>query len=122
MPHMPPDLIRASGRQRRLAINPATPVGALGGGRGRDRHGAVHDRQPGLGRAAVHRHSLAKIPRLRAIIGKDVALEVDGGIDLDTAPGCRQAGANVFVAGSAIFSEGDPGEAYLAIARAVDER
>jgi ribulose-phosphate 3-epimerase len=44
---------------------------------------------------------------------------VDGGIDPDTAPACRAAGANVFVAGSAIFASGDPGEAYRAIARAV---
>ena len=49
----------------------------------------------------------------------DVAVEVDGGIDPGTAPACREAGASVFVAGSAIFGARDPGEAYLAIARAV---
>jgi ribulose-phosphate 3-epimerase len=45
---------------------------------------------------------------------------VDGGIYPTPAPRCRQAGANVFVAGSAIFGAGDPGEAYRAIARSVD--
>jgi len=49
-----------------------------------------------------------------------VAVEVDGGIDPATAPRCRQAGASVFVAGSAIFSSSDPGEAYSTIARSVE--
>ncbi len=75
---------------------------------------------PGWGGQPFIEHSLQKIPRLRAILADGVALEVDGGIGPQTAPGCREAGANVFVAGSAIFSTGDPGEAYLAIARAVD--
>ncbi len=47
-------------------------------------------------------------------------LEVDGGIDLDTAPRCRAAGASLFVAGSAIFDGPDPAAAYLAIARSLE--
>ncbi len=57
--------------------------------------------------------------RVRAIVGEHVAVQVDGGIEPDTATRCRHAGANVFVAGSAIFGTPDPGEAYRAIARAV---
>ena len=45
-------------------------------------------------------------------------IEVDGGIDLETAPIAVEAGANVLVAGSAIFSRPDPGEAYRAIVAA----
>jgi ribulose-phosphate 3-epimerase len=46
-------------------------------------------------------------------------VEGAGGIDPGPAARCRDAGANVFVAGSAIFDEPDPAEAYRAIARAV---
>ena len=49
----------------------------------------------------------------------DVAVQVDGGVDPHTAPRCRAAGANLFVAGSAIFDESDSAAAYRAIADAV---
>jgi ribulose-phosphate 3-epimerase len=57
---------------------------------------------------------------VRALVGAHVAVEVDGGIESHTAPACRQAGANVFVAGSAIFSAPDPAVSYRAIAASVD--
>jgi len=60
-----------------------------------------------------------KVDRLSAIVPEEVALEVDGGIDAETAPLCRESGANVFVAGSAIFEADEPAEAYRAIARSV---
>jgi len=75
---------------------------------------------PGWGGQPFIAHSLEKLPRVRALVGADVAVEVDGGIDPRTAPACRQAGASVFVAGSAIFSASDPGEAYRAIAASLD--
>jgi ribulose-phosphate 3-epimerase len=75
---------------------------------------------PGWGGQPFIEHSLDKLPRVAHIVGADVAVEVDGGIDPDTAPRCRAAGAGVFVAGSAIFGARDPGEAYSAIARSVD--
>jgi ribulose-phosphate 3-epimerase len=74
---------------------------------------------PGWGGQPFIAHSLDKVRRVRAIVGAEVAVEVDGGIDPDTAPACREAGANVFVAGTAIFDAPAPGEAYLALARAV---
>ncbi len=52
--------------------------------------------------------------------GVRVALEVDGGVDQATAPRCREAGATLFVAGSAIFGARDPGAAYRAIADSID--
>jgi len=75
---------------------------------------------PGWGGQAFIAHSLEKLPRVRALAGDGVAVEVDGGIEAHTAPLCREAGANVFVAGSAIFSAPDPGEAYRAIAASID--
>jgi ribulose-phosphate 3-epimerase len=113
-------LVRDSGACAGVAINPATPVGALA-----EIAHAVDvilcmTVNPGWGGQAFIEHSLDKLPRTRAILGAETALQVDGGIDPATAPRCRQAGANVFVAGSAIFGSGDPGEAYRAIARSVD--
>src|SRR6201999_3583373 len=74
---------------------------------------------PGWGGQAFITHSLDKLPRVRAIVGDDVAVQVDGGIAPDTAAACLRAGASVFVAGSAIFGAADPGEAYRAIAASV---
>jgi ribulose-phosphate 3-epimerase len=73
---------------------------------------------PGWGGQPFIAHSPQKVERVRAIVGSGVAVEVDGGIDPATAPTCRAAGASVFVAGSAIFSSPDPGEAYRAIVAA----
>ncbi len=76
---------------------------------------------PGWGGQPFIASSLEKLPRVRAVTGEGVAVEVDGGIDPRTAPGCRRAGASVFVAGSAIFGERDPAAAYEAIALSLKE-
>lgn len=112
-------LLRGQGVGASVAINPATPVGAVAEITDAIDMVLCMTVNPGWGGQAFIAHSLDKIERLRAILGHDVALEVDGGIDPQTAPGCRKAGANVFVAGSAIFDTSDPGEAYRAIADAV---
>lgn len=111
-------LIRGSGAGVGLAINPGTPVGALAEVVADIDLALCMTVNPGWGGQPFIAHSLDKLPRVRAIVGDDVAVEVDGGIDPSTAPRCRTAGANVFVAGSAIFGADDPGEAYRAIARA----
>jgi ribulose-phosphate 3-epimerase len=59
-----------------------------------------------------------KIARLRRIVGDAVELEVDGGIDVATAPSAAAAGATLFVAGSALFGAPDPAQAYRDIAAA----
>ncbi|HXW59033.1 MAG TPA: ribulose-phosphate 3-epimerase [Solirubrobacteraceae bacterium] len=113
------DLIRDGHANVGAAINPATPVGALAEITAAIDLALCMTVNPGWGGQPFIEHSLQKIPRLRAILGEGTALEVDGGIDADSAPRCGREGANVFVAGSAIFDGPDPGEAYLAIARAV---
>jgi ribulose-phosphate 3-epimerase len=113
-------LIRESGAGVGVAINPGTPVGALA------ELGHTLDIalcmtvNPGWGGQPFIEHSLDKVARSRAILPRETALEVDGGIDPTTASRCREAGASVFVAGSAIFDSDDPGAAYRAIARAVE--
>ncbi|HXN38083.1 MAG TPA: ribulose-phosphate 3-epimerase [Solirubrobacteraceae bacterium] len=114
------NLIRESGAGVGLAINPGTPVGALAEVATDIDLALCMTVNPGWGGQPFIEHSLDKLPRVAHIVGADVAVEVDGGIDPDTAPRCRVAGASVFVAGSAIFGAGDPGEAYRAIARSVD--
>ena len=114
------DLIRQGGAGVGVAINPATPVGALAEVVELLDMALCMTVNPGWGGQLFIAHSPQKIERVRAIVGVGVAVEVDGGIDPATAPRCRQAGASVFVAGSAIFSSSDPGEAYSTIARSVE--
>jgi ribulose-phosphate 3-epimerase len=114
------NLIRESGACVGLAINPATAVGALAEVADVLDLALCMTVNPGWGGQAFIEHSLDKLPRVRALIGADGALEVDGGIDPRTAPRCREVGASLFVAGSAIFNAPDPGEAYGAIVRSLD--
>jgi ribulose-phosphate 3-epimerase len=113
------NLIRDNGACVGVAINPATLPGALAEVAPQLDVALCMTVNPGWGGQPFIEHSLQKIPRVRAVVGDAVAVEVDGGIDVDTAAPCRQAGASIFVAGSAIFGAPEPAEAYRAIARAV---
>jgi len=120
------NLIREHGVKVGVAINPATTVQAL------TEIAATLDLalcmtiNPGWGGQEFMPGSPEKMQRLRALLdersapGEAAAMEVDGGIDPETAPLCRAAGASLFVAGSAIFGAPDPAAAYVAIARSVD--
>jgi ribulose-phosphate 3-epimerase len=112
-------LIRESGAKVGIAINPGTAVGAIAEVAGMIDLALCMTVSPGWGGQPFIEHSLEKIPRLRAILPDGSALEVDGGIDPLTGPRCLGAGANLFVAGSAIFGSEDPAEAYRAIADSV---
>jgi ribulose-phosphate 3-epimerase len=75
---------------------------------------------PGFGGQSFLTSQLAKIERLRAMIdasGRDIALEVDGGVTPQTAPACIAAGATALVAGSAVFRGG--ADAYAGNIRAL---
>jgi ribulose-phosphate 3-epimerase len=111
-------LVRDGGACVGVAINPATPVGALA---------ELHQMldlalcmtiNPGWAGQPLIEQTLDKVTRLRHILEDDVALEVDGGVDPHTAPRCRAAGANLFVAGSAVFGSPDPAAAYREIVEA----
>jgi ribulose-phosphate 3-epimerase len=108
-------LIREEGACVGVAVNPGTPVEALTDVAAEIDLALCMTVNPGWGGQPFIEHSLRKLPRLRALVGEGVAVEVDGGIDASTAPRCRAAGASVFVAGSAIFGEPDPASAYAAI-------
>jgi len=112
-------MIRDAGARVGVAINPGTAVSALSEVAHMLDLALCMTVNPGWGGQRFIEHSLEKAPRARAILPMGAALEVDGGIDVDTAPACLKAGANLFVAGSAIFGSEDPAQAYRAIAASV---
>jgi ribulose-phosphate 3-epimerase len=73
---------------------------------------------PGWGGQSFIPSSPAKVARMRELLGEGPDLEVDGGIDAATAGPCAEAGATLFVAGSAVFGAADPGEAFREISAA----
>jgi ribulose-phosphate 3-epimerase len=111
-------LVRDGGACVGVAINPATPVGALAEISHSIDLALCMSVNPGWGGQSFIPHSTDKLERMRHILGGEVALEVDGGVDPDTAPGARVAGANLLVAGSAVFGSPDPPAAYRAIVEA----
>ena len=110
--------IRAAGCLAGLAINPGTPVEAVAELVESIDLVLCMTVNPGWGGQAFIESSPAKLRRLRALVGPDLPIQVDGGIDTVTAPVAAEAGATLFVAGSAMFGAEDPGRAYRAIAEA----
>ena len=101
-----------------VAITPSTPVEVLNEVRGELWSALCMTVNPGWGGQRFIPSSLDKIRRLRAVIGPDVELEVDGGIDPETAGPCAEAGATLFVAGTSVFGSPDPGAAFRQVASA----
>jgi ribulose-phosphate 3-epimerase len=110
--------IKEAGCTAGVAICPGTPVRALAEVAADLDLALCMTVNPGWGGQPFIEHSPGKIERLRALLGARPALEVDGGIDQSTAGPCGQAGATVFVAGSAVFRAPDPAAAYREIAAA----
>jgi len=99
--------IRDLGRKAGVALNPATPESAIEYVLDRLDLILVMTVNPGFGGQAFIPAMLAKIARVKKMIGaRDIRIEVDGGVAHDTAPLLMQAGADVFVAGSAVFRGG----------------
>lgn len=103
--------IKEKGLPAGVAINPATPVAAL--------EPILHDLDlvlimtvnPGFGGQAFIPYSLVKLRQLTAMLDErglnSVHIQVDGGVNQETAPLILEAGANVLVAGNAVFGEKD---------------
>jgi ribulose-phosphate 3-epimerase len=73
---------------------------------------------PGWGGQRFLPASIDKIARLKALVGDRAVIEVDGGVDATTAGACAQAGAEILVAGSAIFGAPEPVAAFHQISAA----
>ena len=107
-PHMHRSLqaIKAMGARCGAALNPATPASDLDYVMDQLDLILVMSVNPGFGGQSFIDTQLRKIEQLRAMIdqtGRDIILEVDGGVNPVTAVQCRNAGASALVAGSAVF-------------------
>ncbi|NOZ31659.1 MAG: ribulose-phosphate 3-epimerase, partial [Alphaproteobacteria bacterium] len=110
-PHLHRSLqsVRALGKKAGAVINPATPVSAL-------EHVVdeldlilIMSVNPGFGGQKFITEAISKVAQARALAGdRPIDIEVDGGVSAKNAGDLVRAGANVLVAGSAIFSGGDP--------------
>jgi ribulose-phosphate 3-epimerase len=109
--------IRELGCCAGVAINPGTPVEAVSELRGLADVVLCMTVNPGWGGQAFIASSPDKVSRLKPLVG-EATIEVDGGVDVDTAGSVAAAGASLFVAGSAVFGADDPAAAYAAIAAA----
>jgi ribulose-phosphate 3-epimerase len=111
--------IKALGVKAGVVLNPATPVVALEQIAGDVDFVLVMSVNPGFGGQTFIARSESKLHEVRAILdraGNQAApIEIDGGIDLTTAPRVVAAGARILVAGSAIFSSPDPERAARAL-------
>ncbi|MEX0971675.1 MAG: ribulose-phosphate 3-epimerase [Solirubrobacterales bacterium] len=111
--------IRELGCLAGIAINPGTPVEALSELRGYADIALCMTVNPGWGGQTFIEGSVDKVARLAAIAGA-ATIEVDGGIDASTIASAANAGASLYVAGSAIFSDKNPGDAYTQLAAAAN--
>ena len=111
--------IREAGCTASAALCPATPVEMLA-----DIAPDALDMalcmsvNPGWGGQSFIDHSFDKLARMRRRLGDAVGLEVDGGVNDENAGPITRAGANLLVAGSAVFASADPAATYAAIAAA----
>ena len=109
-------LIRELGCKAGVVINPGTPVSTV------EPVAEIIDLcllmsvNPGWGGQRYIPTSTGRLARLREMLPAEVVLEVDGGISLETIDEARAAGAELLVAGSAVFGADDPGAAVAALA------
>lgn len=116
--HRSVQTIRSLGKRCGVVLNPATPVAAVEEVLDLVDLVLVMTVNPGFGGQSFLASQLGKIARLRALIdasGRDIALEVDGGVTPATAPAIVRAGADVLVAGTAVFGRPDYAAAIAAL-------
>jgi ribulose-phosphate 3-epimerase len=108
--------VREAGCRAGLALNPGTPAESVSAVTGDVDLVLCMTVDPGWGGQPFIETSPAKIARLKELLPAEVVIEVDGGVGEDTVGACAQAGASLFVAGSAVFGKDDPAAALRAIA------
>mgnify|MGYP003390480327 FL=1 len=116
--------IRTTGKKAGLAINPGSGIEAVPSLLDMGDILCVMTVNPGLGRQKFMASQLPKIRALREMVGnRPIHIEIDGGVTLETAAAVVEAGADVLVAGSAIFKDGSPDDPapYGAAIRALRE-
>lgn len=119
--HRTVHFIRAAGCQAGVVLNPATPLAMIEDVLADVNYVLLMSVNPGFGGQKFISASLDKLRRLRELIRQrnpQVRIEIDGGIGVETAGDVVAAGAEILVAGSAIFGQPDPGQAVQALIRA----
>jgi ribulose-phosphate 3-epimerase len=111
--------VREAGCRPGLALNPGTPPHEIEQLIGSFDLLLCMTVNPGWGGQAFIEGSEDKVRALRSLLGDGVPIEVDGGIDAQTAGSCAEAGATLFVAGTSLFGGADVADAYRSIASAV---
>jgi ribulose-phosphate 3-epimerase len=111
VPHPQPLLeeIRSLGALAGISLNPPTPVAAVEDCLELCDLVLVMGVMPGFGGQEFEPVALEKLRRLRDLCGPNVLLSVDGGVNHQTIGPCAEAGADLFVTGSALFSQDDYG-------------
>jgi ribulose-phosphate 3-epimerase len=112
------DLIREHGCRPGLVFNPATPLDFLDYTLDKLDMVLIMSVNPGFGGQKFIPSALRKLAAARQRIdalGKQIRLEIDGGVKVDNIGGIARAGADTFVAGSAIFGSGDYGQTIRAM-------
>ncbi|GGZ08712.1 ribulose-phosphate 3-epimerase [Streptomyces poonensis] len=110
--------IRAKGARASMALKPATPIEPYEDLLPELDMVLIMTVEPGFGGQAFLDIMLPKIRRTRELISKhglEMWLQVDGGVSASTIERCAEAGADVFVAGSAVYGAEDPAEAVRAL-------
>ena len=105
-------LIRELGCKAGVVINPGTPVAAVEPVAGIVDLCLCMSVNPGWGGQRYIASSTPRLTALRQLLPDEVVLEVDGGISLETIDDARDAGAQIFVAGSSVFGADDPADAF----------
>jgi ribulose-phosphate 3-epimerase len=103
--------LRAQGARAGMALKPATPIEPYADLLGELDLVLIMTVEPGFGGQRFLDLCLPKIERTRELIdahGGDIWLEIDGGVSVETIERCKAAGADTFVAGSAVFDAADP--------------
>ncbi|MEK7270902.1 MAG: ribulose-phosphate 3-epimerase [Planctomycetota bacterium] len=114
------EFVRARKRLCGIVLNPPTPASALKTLLPLADFVLVMTVNPGFGGQSFIRECLPKIREIRSMIGPSMDLLVDGGIGLDTAPLAAREGANVLIAGAAVFKSPDPAAAIRALRAAAE--
>lgn len=114
------EAIHAAGCKAAVSVKPATPVEEVFPYLDRLDMVLIMSVEPGFGGQKFMPQAMDKIAVLRERAGDGLMIQVDGGVDANTAPLCTRAGADVLVAGSAVFGKKDRKEAISAIRSACE--
>lgn len=112
--------LRSLGARASVAFKPGTPVDPYADLLAEVDMVLIMTVEPGFGGQAFMADMLPKVARTRELVaslGKEIWVQVDGGVSADTIERCVDAGADTFVAGSAVYSAADPDQVVQALRR-----